>query len=327
MEIEEMVASVDILEYISQFAEFEEKNGEFWTLSPLKDEETPSFSVRREENVFYDFSSGCGGNVLSFIKAYNKCSSREAVNILKRYVGDKGIAPANQRLKATKVAKLFVKHQKHTKESKSSVFPDNYMDRYERNEEKLSIWRNEGITDEAMEKYQVRYDSFSDRIVYPIRDVHGKIINVSGRTVDPDWKTKKLRKYTYFAPLGTLDTIYGLSENYEKIRKKHEIILFEGAKSVMIAYDWGFQNTGAVLTSHLNPNQVKILAKLGCDVVFALDKGVDIREDENIKRLSRFVKVSYVYDRDGLLKDKDSPVDEGRETWEKLYEGRFQYRK
>ena len=327
MEIEEMVASVDILEYISQFAEFEEKNGEFWTLSPLKDEETPSFSVRREENVFYDFSSGCGGNVLSFIKAYNQCSSREAVDILKRYIGDKGVAPVKLRLKATKVAKLFAKHQKHTKESKSSVFPDNYMDRYERNEEKLSIWHNEGITDEAMEKYQVRYDSFSDRIVYPIRDVNGKIINVSGRTVDPEWKTKKLRKYTYFAPLGTLDTIYGLSENYEEIRKKHEIILYEGAKSVMITYDWGVRNTGAVLTSHLNPNQVKILAKLGCDVVFALDKGINVREDENIKRLSRFVKVSYIYDRDDLLKDKDSPVDEGRETWEKLYEGRFRYRK
>lgn len=177
-----------------------------------------------------------------------------------------------------------------------------------------------------MQKYQVRYDSFSDRIVYPIRDVNGKIINVSGRTVDPEWKTKKLRKYTYFAPLGTLDTIYGLSENYEEIRKKHEIILYEGAKSVMIAYDWGVRNTGAVLTSHLNPNQVKILAKLGCDVVFALDKGINVREDENIKRLSRFVKVSYIYDRNDLLKDKDSPVDEGRETWEKLYKERIMWK-
>lgn len=327
MELEDLIASVDILEYISQYTEFEEKNGEFWSLSPLKEEETPSFSVRREENVFYDFSSGCGGNVLSFIKAYNKCSGREAVEKLKEYVGGNGIVLPQVRLAATKVAKTFSKRPKHCKESKSSTFPDNYMDRYEKNDEKLAIWSAEGITDEAMEHFQVRYDSFSDRIVYPIRDVHGKIINVSGRTVDPDWKAKKLRKYTYFAPLGTLDTIYGLSENYEEIRKKHEIILFEGAKSVLIAYDWGFRNTGAVLTSHLNSWQVKILAELGCDVVFALDKGIDVREDENIKKLRRYVKVSYVFDRNDLLKDKDSPVDEGRETWEKLYKERVMWTK
>lgn len=61
MEISELLESVDILDYISQFAEFEEKNGEWWCLSPLRDEKTPSFSVRRETQQFYDFSSGKGG--------------------------------------------------------------------------------------------------------------------------------------------------------------------------------------------------------------------------------------------------------------------------
>lgn len=89
---------------------------------------------------------------------------------------------------------------------------------------------------------------------------------------------------------------------------------------------WGYHNTGAVLTSHLNPNQLKILAKLGVRVVFALDKGVNIREDENIKRLRRYVTVEYVWDKDDLLDEKMSPVDAGREVWETLYEGRYRYR-
>lgn len=84
--------------------------------------------------------------------------------------------------------------------------------------------------------------------------------------------------------------------------------------------------TGAILTSHLNPNQMKLLAALGCRVVFALDKDVCIRDDHNIKRLKQFVNVQYLWDKDNLLGEKDSPVDRGQETWKKLYEGRLSWR-
>ena len=74
-----MIEMIDIVEFISQFVELEEKNGEYWGLSPFKDENTPSFSIRKETNSFYDFSSGIGGNVFTFVKHYNQCSAREAV--------------------------------------------------------------------------------------------------------------------------------------------------------------------------------------------------------------------------------------------------------
>ena len=112
----------------------------------------------------------------------------------------------------------------------------------------------------------------------------------------------------------------------QEIKKKREIILFEGAKSVMMADTWGIHNTGAILTSHLNPHQMKILACLAYRVVFALDKDVEVREDHNIKRLKQFVKVEYTWDMENLLDEKDSPVDKGIEVWEKLYEGRLSWR-
>lgn len=323
MTLSELIDSVDILEYISQFTEFEEKNGEYWALSPLKEEETPSFSVNTEINRFYDFSSGKGGNVLSFIKAYNHCSDSKAADILRQYAREKGVRGVRHKLEATKVAQRFSPKKKHGKSSKAEILPDNYMDRYRWDAQKLSIWRDEGISDGSMKRFAVAYDDFSDRIVYPIRNLDGKIINVSGRTVDEQWKEKKLRKYTYFKPLGILDTIYGLSDNRSFVTASNEIILFEGAKSVMKADTWGIRNTGAILTSHLNPYQMKILVKLGCKVVFALDKGVDVREDDNIQRLKRYLDVEYIFDKDGLLEDKMSPVDAGEEVWKKLYERRF----
>lgn len=325
MTLDELIDSVDILKYISQFTEFEEKNGEYWALSPLKEEETPSFSVNTDLNRFYDFSSGKGGNVLTFIKCYYHCGGREAVDILQTYAGEAGVSPPAHRMEAVQVAKRFAGKGRKAKPSKAVVLPDDYMCRYEKRDDKLDVWRAEGISDAAMDRFQVCYDSFSDRIVYPIRSPDGKIINVSGRTVDEQWKEKKLRKYTYFHPLGILDTVYGLAENREAILSAGEIILFEGAKSVLLADSWGVQNTGALLTSHLNPYQLKILARLCCRVVFALDKGVDIREDENIRRLSRYAPVEYVWDKTGLLEDKMSPVDAGQETWKTLYEGRVRY--
>lgn len=323
MELSELIESIDILEYISQYTDFTEENGEFWALSPLKEEKTPSFSIRKETNSFYDFSSGIGGNVLTFVRYYNKCGYQEAIEILKKYAGTDGVVQQRKRLESTEVAKRYQKPKKKPPKDKTTVLQENHMDQYEKNDEKLSVWESEGISRGSLDKFQVRYDSFSNRLVYPIRDPNGKIVNIGGRTLDPDWKEKKLRKYTYFMPWGEMKTIYGLAENREEILKKGEIILFEGCKSVLLADTYGFYNTGAILTSHLNPNQMKLLAGLGCRVVFALDKEVPVREDHNIRKLKQFVNVQYVWDKDGLIGEKDSPVDRGPEVWKKLYEGRL----
>lgn len=326
MELSELIKSIDIVDFLSQYVEFEEKNGEYWALSPLKDEDTPSFSVRRENQSFYDFSSGIGGNVFTFVRYYHRCSTTEAVEILKKFAGVSGDIPHRKRSVFIDVAKRYTPKKSAAKESKTVVLSPDYMERYEKRDDKLAIWESEGISRHSMEKFQVRYDAFSDRLVYPITDSSGNIINVSGRTVDPQWKEKKLRKYTYFKPLGILDTIYGLSVNRQNICEKKEIILFEGAKSVMLADSWGVQNTGAILTSHLNPYQTKILAGLGVRVVFALDEDVDVRQDHNIQRLKMYVPVEYVVNRDQLLSSKMSPVDAGQEVWQKLYERRLRFR-
>lgn len=326
MELSELIESIDILDYISQYIEFTEKNGEYWALSPFKEENTPSFSVRRETNTFYDFSSGIGGNVLTFVRYYNRCGYQEAIEILKKYVGDDGAMVGRKRLAAAEVAKHFAPPKKFPKKGKSTVLPDDYMDRYERRADKLAVWEREGISKASLERFQVRYDSFSDRLVYPIRSPDGKIVNVGGRTLDKAWKEKELRKYTYFMSWGELKTIYGFAENLEYIKKQGEIILFEGCKSVLLADTWGIHNTGAILTSHLNPNQMKLLIKLGCRVVFALDKDVSIRQDHNISRLKQFVNVEYLWDGSGLLDEKDAPVDKGPDVWKKLYEGRLSWR-
>lgn len=328
MELEDLIESIDIVDYISQYVDLQEKGSEWWGLSPFKDEKTPSFSVRREANNFYDFSSGIGGNVFTFVKHYNNCSSKEAVEILEKYAGCDGqtLAP-RKKLAATIICKKFKPLRKNAKTSSATVFQENCMEKYEKRRDKMSVWEDEGISQESMDKFQVFYDSFSDRLVYPIRNIDGKIVNIGGRTLDPLWKEKKLRKYTYFASWGGgMNLIYGLFENMDEIKAKHEVILFEGCKSVLIANTWGIKNCGALLTSHLSDAQMKILAKLGCDVVFALDKEIRVRDDHNIEKLKQYVNVYYIWDRADYLNDKDSPVDRGQNIFMELYEQKLRYR-
>lgn len=327
MELEELIKSVDIVEYISQFVELEERNEEFWGLSPFRDEKTPSFSVRRSNGSFYDFSSGIGGNVFTFIKYYNRCTAREAVEILKKYTGFNGeMSSKSNKLEATKVCRKYKKQQGKQKQQNTSKFPETCMEKYERPDDKLAVWESEGISRESLDKFQVCYDRFSDRLVYPIRDLGGIIVNIGGRTLDPHWKEKKLRKYTYFASWGSMNVIYGLFENIKDIIEKKEVILFEGCKSVLLANTWGIHNCGAILTSHLSPAQLKILARLGVKVVFALDKDVRIRDDHNIEKLKQYVSVEYIWDKRDMLGEKDSPVDRGKEVFSQLYNDRLKLR-
>ena len=245
------------------------------------------------------------------------------MEILKKYanIGDDVEYKSNKMTSVT-VLKRFLPKKKHEKTQKTTVFPEDYMERYEDRPDKLQIWADEGISWESMAKFQVKYDPFSNRIVYPIRNPDGKIVNIGGRTLDPLWKEKKLRKYTYLTGWGTINTLYGLSENMEAILAKREAIVFEGCKSVLLADSYGIKNTCALLTSHLSSNQMKLFAKLGCRVVFALDKEIDVTQDRNINKLKQYVNVEYLFDKDGLLDEKDSPIDKGDGTFVLLYENR-----
>lgn len=330
MEVDELLEAVDIADIASMFTDLEEKNGELWGISPLTypPEKTPSFSVRRETGRFYDFSSGVGGTAITLVQYCCKLSKHEAIEWLKRYIGcDNNDKAPRKKLAATLVCKKFSRQKKPNKQASSNHLPKNCMEKYEKRRDKLSVWGAEGISPELLDKFGVCYDSFSDRLVYPIRNLDGQIVNIGGRTLDPSWKEKGLRKYTYFKSWnGGMNLVYGLYENMEAVKTAHEIIIFEGCKSVLIADTWGIHNCGALLTSHLSAEQMKILAKLGCRVVFALDKEVDITKDHNISKLRQYVNVEYVCSKNGELKEKDSPVDRGKAVFDELYRNRCRFR-
>ena len=322
MELKEIAEKIDIVDYIGEFVDLKFQNGEYFGLCPFHEEKTPSFSVMPVSQKYYCFGCGAFGDVIDFASKYHHWSTARTVYELKKRCGISDDEPQVTRLSATKEAKKFIIRPPAKQIVQHTILPESVMDKYERRMDKLAEWIDEGIPPEQLDRFCVRYDPLDNRIVYPVRLPDGKIFNVAGRTLDPDFKGKKLRKYTYYYKVGKMDTLFGLYENMESIRKKKEIILFEGAKSVMLASAYGYDNCAAVMTSHLNPEQRKILIKLGARVVFAFDSEVDPRGNAEIEKLKHFVPCEWVCNRDGLLEPKMSPVDAGKEVWESLYKRR-----
>ena len=323
MEIEDIIEQADIVEYISQYVDLTEHNGEMWGLSPFQLEKTPSFSVNPEKHVWKDFSSGKGGNIISFIKQYHHCNFNEALRILMKWMD---IPDGEVRLKS-ELAR-FMKHysakDKGDNQATRKILPESVLNTYQK--APITLWNQEGIQQSICEEFEIRIDPYEDAIVIPIRDAEGNLVNLAIRTMDPNYKLLGIPKYIYRYPLGKLDFFYSWHKSLPKIQKCNEVIIVEGAKSVMKLYQYGYPNAVAALTSHITQGQFETLIKQGVDVVFAFDKDASPYKDDLIRQLCRFCKVYFTLDRDGLLEEKDSPVDQGKDVWERLYSQRIRLR-
>ena len=326
IDIAELTDKIDIVDYIGQFCDLEERDGEWWGLSVFKEENTPSFSVSRDKQLFYDFSSHQGGNILTFIQKYHKVSFRKAINIALNYLNIDESELTTSEQNPTLVLRKFANNKHNVQITPHIKIPQNIMNQYNKSEVDLKDWIEEGISVESLRKYEVGYDKISNRIIYPIKMQDGTIVNLSGRTLDTDYKLKKLRKYTYFYPLGDCDLLYGLNIASQSIEEKNEIIIFEGAKSVMKADTYGIYNTVATLTSHLNEHQMNILLKLGVKIIFAFDSDVNVYDDKHIAVLKNFANIEYIWNYDNLLGEKESPVDRGKDIFLELYKHRRRLR-
>ncbi len=323
MEPRELAEQADILAYISEYVELEQKGNEFWGLSPFTNEKTPSFSVDPQKGVWKDFSSGKGGDVISFIQEYDKCSFGEAVSKLREHLG----IPKEKMTVPVQIVRVLKKNRKKLKvraAPERKILPEAVLKEYQH--KAIQPWIDEGISQQTCAEFGILYDPHREAIVIPIYDTGGNLINLCMRTTNPHHKELGIPKYIYKYPMGTIDFFYGWNLNGEAILEKGEVIVVEGAKSVMKLRQFGYRNAVAALTSHLNERQMEILLKAGVDVVIAFDADASPATDENIRRLKRFCKVFVANDRWGYLGKKDAPCDKGNAVWEKIYEQRIRLR-
>lgn len=202
-------------------------------------------------------------------------------------------------------------------------------------------WEKEGISREVMEKYGICYDPSSEAIVIPHRDKDNNLLGIRERTLIKEnevygkYRPAYLNNQMYNHPLGY--ALYNLNNSKDNIKKIKKAILFEGEKSCLLyASMFGIENdiTVAVCGSNITSYQMQLLLDLGVkEVIVAFDRQFKKIGDEEWKvwtdklknintKYSSKVQVSFMFDKWNLLKYKDSPIDEGKETFLTLFKER-----
>lgn len=177
----------------------------------------------------------------------------------------------------------------------------------------------DGIHPKTQQFFGVMFDRESERVVYPMHNRDGELIGVKGRYIGKNQRILDEIKYLFLHRCDKSIELWNYHRALEHIKRVGEVIVFESAKSVMLAWQWGFKNCVSIEGSEISPVQAMLLKQLDVTIVFAFDK--DIEQDHILKQTrqikSRVTKA--VYDKENLLEEKDSPVDKGKETWTHLY--------
>ena len=312
--------SINIVDYISQYVELKKERNRLFGLCPFHNEDTPSFMVDEKEQSYHCFGCRAHGSIFKFVMNIEHIPFMDAVEKLAKVAGIEA-----QPMHISETLKFFKQFNHHEEEAQEhKILPDYTLDGFI--SQRIPQWEAEGIKPEIIAQYGVRFDRKCQRIVYPVYDNEGNLINVKGRTVLEDWKELKLPKYINYYKVGTMDYLQGLCFKKEIIKQKNEVIIFEGIKSCMKAEGWGFDNVISAETSALNSFQIKLLIGLHCDVVIAFDKDKSMEDImKGIDWLPKFTNVYVINDRRNLLGDKsekNSPVDKGEAIWKELYECR-----
>lgn len=319
---------VDLVDYIGQKTELEKRGKDYFCRCSKHIDQTPSFSITPEKNMYYCFSCGRGGGIIQYLQDYEGLSFDEAVQ--------KACRLANADLSSmcysptVKFLKKIRKLRKKLIPFEHKILEEKEYEKYSK--EPVAEWLNEGIRQKEIDLFDIRIDKRSNRIVYPVRDIDGRLLNVKGRTRYADYKTMGLMKYINYYPIGVMDYIQGLNVTLPYVKAKNEIIIFESLKSVMKCFGWGYRNCGSAEKHSLTMEQVRLLIRLQVDVTFAYDSDVSYKTKdivESINLLKRFTNVYVIEDPDGLLggaEAKNSPADEGLQIFEKLYQNKRRIR-
>lgn len=198
-------------------------------------------------------------------------------------------------------------------------------------------WLQDGITQDTMDKFDIKYSISENKIIIPHYNVRGELVGIRGRALNKEeienfgkYRPIKIENTLYSHPLSL--NLYGLNYTKDNIKKNGYAFLFEAEKSLMQLDNFSMDNCGvAVCGSNFNKYQLQILLR-SCypkEIIICFDKENNGFDDKyfnklwNIgKKYSNYCNFSFIYDRENLLNLKDSPTDKGEVIFKKLLERR-----
>lgn len=302
--ISEIIARVDIVDLISEYVVLAKKGKDYWALCPFHNEDTPSFSVSPEKQLFYCFGCQTGGNVITFLRRKENLTYAEAVSRLAERAGIslKGSRDLAFRQKSRGERERFLQVN-----AKAAEFFHQQLLYSPEAEEARQYLVQRGITSESMEafclgfsppgwdttlNFMVRqgfspgelersglvvsrtagggyYDRFRGRLMFPIWDATGQVVGFGGRSLrgeEPKYLNSPENRYFEKGKL-----LYALYHAREAIRHTEQIIVVEGYMDAIRLHQSGIKNVVASMGTALGLHQVQLLLRYAREVVLAYD--------------------------------------------------------
>ena len=199
-------------------------------------------------------------------------------------------------------------------------------------------WLSDGITKEAMDKFNIKYSPSQNKIIIPHYDVSGRLIGIRGRALNQEdidtwgkYMPVQIEGKWYSHPLSL--NLYGLNMTKENIKATGIAYLFEAEKSILQMDSFSIPNcAAAVCGSKLNKYALDILVRT-ChpqEIVVCFDQEELSKYEETYfdkllnmcLKYQNYAQFSFIYDKENLLKLKDSPTDKGEDIFLKLLKKR-----
>ncbi|MCA6071379.1 MAG: DNA primase, partial [Endomicrobium sp.] len=265
---------------------------------PFHDERTPSFVVSPEKGIFRCFGCNSAGDVFKFVMLADNISWIESVKKLAK--------KANIAIQETK--QDIVRTSEKTKLldilENSAMFYHRYLLESSSANKAREYLERRGITRETVNKFKLGFASkgrliqsalkngfttddlskaglitktksgaffeyMSERVVFPIFDVQGRVVAFGGRTIanqDPKYlNTPETIVYSKSSNL------YGLFQTLPKLRKERKIIVLEGYMDVIIPQQFGINGAVASLGTAFTQSHAKLIARYSDSVTLLFD--------------------------------------------------------
>ncbi len=302
--IEEILSRTDIHQLISKYVTLKRAGTRFKGLCPFHSEKTPSFTVFPEQNSYYCFGCGSGGDAITFVKSIENLEYVEAVTHLANQAGitipdepdERGYTPKVSRNRIYEVNKEAAKFFHKTLYGTSPAAKAGYE--YLHTERGLSDATirhfglgfapseygslskhliSLGFTEDELiyaglcgrdEQKGYLYDFFYNRVMFPIIDPAGNVVGFGGRVMDNVTKPK-YRNTPETLVYTKKRLLYGL--NYAKDAGKEDLILCEGYMDVIAVQTAGFINAVATCGTAITAEQARLMKRYAKRILISYD--------------------------------------------------------
>ena len=351
--IDEIKSKNDIVDVIGSYIDLNEKNK---ALCPFHNDHNASLSVHPDKQIFKCFSCGESGNVITFVEKINGVSFMEALKILADRAGIKLDVKETKKVN-TKFDKYYEINDTVNKYFKNNLISsdgrealkylnDRSIDKDIINEFNIGLSTSNKLTNILEKKYDVKdlldidiakeingriFDTFQNRITFPIIDENNNIIGFSGRIyLSDDLKDKSLAKYSnskenvIFKKSGVF---YNINNALLNIKKNKEIVITEGFMDTIRMSSIGYKNVVALMGTAFTREHLDKIIKFKCKVILNLDQD-DAGKKATISIGEQLIKNNIdttvvVFDD---YKDSDEYiVKKGKDAFDKAFNNRISY--